>query len=330
MTTAKQALSLSESLHRSIFNGPNSTTASLSHTQQVHTHVLKTDAFEDSHVATKLLSQYANHIRFTDANQFLDSISEPAIFSFSALIYTYTKQRLFNQRSGCSLECSLLVSRRIVTYLKCNRIRDAHKLFDRLPQADVVIFSDLSLGYARQGCVDDVKKLFKNMEDSGAQPNLVSWNGIIAGLDHSRYYEEAIIMFQKMHFEGFISDRCSLSSVLSSVGDLESLNIGLQVHDHVIKQGLGQDKCVASSLIDMYGKCACPIDMSKVFVEVDALDIGACNALVTGLSRITRCGDEEIMMLSKYRLCVRRCGGARKRADLVWAHREVGSSAWAS
>ncbi|TXG52000.1 hypothetical protein EZV62_021169 [Acer yangbiense] len=328
MTTAKQVLSLFESLHRSIFNSLNSTTASLSHTEQVHAHVLKTGVFEDSHVATKLLSQYANHLRFTDANQLLDSISEPTIFSFSALIYAYTKQRLFNQalrvfsrmlslglapdshvlpnvakacaglsslKTGQQVHGIVFVSRLgsdsfvqaslIHMYLKCNRIRDAHKLFDRLPQADVVIFSALIAGYARQGCVDDVKKLFKKMEDSGVQPNLVSWNGIIAGFNHSRYYEEAIIMFRKMHFEGFIPDGCSLSSVLSAVGDLESLNIGLQVHDHVIKQGLGQDKCVASSLIDMYGKCACPIDMSKVFFEVDGLDIGACNALVTGLSR---------------------------------------------
>ncbi|KAH7567094.1 hypothetical protein JRO89_XS07G0016100 [Xanthoceras sorbifolium] len=145
---------------------------------------------------------------------------------------------------------SFVQSSLIHMYLKCNKIRDAHKLFDRLPQPDVVTFSALIAGYARQGCVDDAKKLFREMENSGFKP-----------------------------------DGCSISSVLSAVGDLECLNIGLQVHDYVIKQGLQQDKCVASSLIDMYGKCAGAIDMSKVFAEMDGLDIGACNALVTGLSR---------------------------------------------
>ncbi|KAL5847889.1 hypothetical protein ACOSQ3_011413 [Xanthoceras sorbifolium] len=328
MTAAKQALPLFENIHRSIFHSLNSTTASLSHTHQVHAHVVKTGVSEDSHVATKLLSQYANHLHFTDANQILASIPDPTVFTFSALIYAYSKHRLFNQAlrvfsrmlsiglapdshvlpnvaKACAGLSSLKTGKQvhgivfvsgldsdsfvqsslIHMYLKCNKIRDAHKLFDRLPQPDVVTFSALIAGYARQGCVDDAKKLFREMENSGTKPNLVSWNGVIAGFNHSGHYEEAVVMFRQMNLEGFKPDGCSISSVLSAVGDLECLNIGLQVHDYVIKQGLQQDKCVASSLIDMYGKCAGAIDMSKVFAEMDGLDIGACNALVTGLSR---------------------------------------------
>ncbi|KAJ4702188.1 Pentatricopeptide repeat-containing protein [Melia azedarach] len=123
------------------------------------------------------------------------------------------------------------------------------------------------------------------MVSLGVEPNLVSWNGMIAGFNHSGHYQEAVWMFHRMHGEGFKPDHSSVSSVLSAVGDLENLSVGVQIHGYVIKQGLGQDNCVISSLIDMYGKCARTWQMSKVFDEMVDIDVGACNALITGFSR---------------------------------------------
>lgn len=170
-------------------------------------------------------------------------------------------------------------------YVKCDQMKDAHKVFDRLPQPDVVVWSALISGYARKGCVTEAMELFSEMEYSGVEPNLVSWNGMIAGFNHSGVYREAVHIFEIMQKKGFQPDGASISSVLPAVGDLKELNAGVQVHGCVIKQGFGSDKCVTSALIDMYGKCGCASEMSRVFYEMEEVDIGACNALVTGLSR---------------------------------------------
>lgn len=61
--------------------------------------------------------------------------------------------------------------------------------------------------------------------------------------------------------------------------------MGSQIHRFVIKMGLESDKCIVSALIDMYEKCGCNSQMSQVFDEVDALHIGACSTLVSGLQR---------------------------------------------
>ncbi|KDP27689.1 hypothetical protein JCGZ_19728 [Jatropha curcas] len=164
-------------------------------------------------------------------------------------------------------------------------IKDAHKAFNRLPHPDIVAYSALLAGYARKGCVKDTKELFSQREDAGVELNLISWNGMIVGFTHRKNYSEAIIMFQKMHLEGFRSDGTSFSIVLSAVGGLKILDMGFQIHGLVIKQGLEQDKCVVTALIDMYRKCACTLEMSEVFDEMYQVDIGACNALVTALSR---------------------------------------------
>lgn len=170
-------------------------------------------------------------------------------------------------------------------YVKCGKIREAHKVFDTMPQPDVVTWSALVAGFARHGYVKEVNRLFDGMGDSGLELNKVSWNGMIAGFNHSRLYAEAVLMFKKMHSQGFQPDETSTSSVLPAVGDLEDLYLGIQIHAYLIKHGLGSDKCVVSALIDMYGKCACAKEMSQVFDEMDKIDIGACNALVAGLSR---------------------------------------------
>ncbi|KAH7521261.1 hypothetical protein FEM48_Zijuj07G0014300 [Ziziphus jujuba var. spinosa] len=169
--------------------------------------------------------------------------------------------------------------------LKCGHPREAHKLFDGLSQRDMVIWSALIAGYSRLGCVDEAKVLFYEMRNAGLEHNTVSWNGMITGFNHSGLYSKATSMFQKMHLEGFQPDSATISSVLSAIGDLKDFNMGIQVHSHVVKQGLGPDKCIVSALIDMYGKCSCTLEMSQVFNESDKMDVGAFNALVTGLSQ---------------------------------------------
>jgi pentatricopeptide repeat protein len=190
----------------------------------------------------------------------------------------------FASVSGFALD-SLVQSSLVHMYMKCDRLRDAHKLFDKITQRDVVIWSALIACYSRRGCIDEAKQLFREMRDMGVEPNLVSWNGMIAGFNHSGSYTEAVFMFQKMHLEGFQPDGSSISSVLPAIGDLEDLVLGIQIHGYVIKQGFDSDKCVVTALIDMYGKCACRLEMSQVFYEINQMDIGACNALITGLSR---------------------------------------------
>ncbi|TQD97886.1 hypothetical protein C1H46_016411 [Malus baccata] len=186
--------------------------------------------------------------------------------------------------SGFSFD-SFVQSSLVHMYIKCDRIRDARKVFDRVPQRDVVIFSALISGYSRHGCVDEAVGLLYEMRGMGLEPNVVLWNGMIAGFNQSGLYADTVSVLKKMHSEGFRPDGSSISSSLPAVGQLEDLGMGFQIHCYVIKQGLVSDKCVVSALIDVYGKCACAFEMSRFYDEMDQTDVGACNALVTGLSR---------------------------------------------
>ncbi|KHN24542.1 Pentatricopeptide repeat-containing protein [Glycine soja] len=167
-------------------------------------------------------------------------------------------------------------------YLKCDRILDARKLFDRMPDRDVVVWSAMIAGFL---LVEEAKELFGEMRSGGVEPNLVSWNGMLAGFGNNGFYDEAVGMFRVMLVQGFWPDGSTVSCVLPAVGCLEDVVVGAQVHGYVIKQGLGSDKFVVSAMLDMYGKCGCVKEMSRVFDEVEEMEIGSLNAFLTGLSR---------------------------------------------
>ncbi|TKY44875.1 Pentatricopeptide repeat-containing protein [Spatholobus suberectus] len=180
---------------------------------------------------------------------------------------------------------SIVVSSLIHMYLKCDRIADARKLFDRMPERDVVVWSAMIAGYSRLGLVFEAKELFCEMRKEGVEPNLVSWNGMLAGFGNNGLYDEAGVTFRMMLLEGFWPDESTVSCVLPAVGCLEDVVMGAQVHGYVIKQGLGCDGFVVSAMLDMYGKCGCVKEMSRVFDEVEEMEIGSLNAFLTGLSR---------------------------------------------
>lgn len=176
-------------------------------------------------------------------------------------------------------------------YLKCGKMGDAHRVFDRMAQRSVVSWSALVIGYASRGNVDEAMKLFELMQSSGVEPNSVTWNGLIAGFSHSGNSHKSVILFQRMHAEGFIPDGPSVSSALPAVGDIEDVVFGGQIHGYVIQAGLESDGCVVSALIDMYGKCRHAEEMVRIFDELGQMEVGSCNALVAGLSRNGLAGD---------------------------------------
>ncbi|CAN1247862.1 Pentatricopeptide repeat-containing protein At1g20230, partial [Linum perenne] len=145
------------------------------------------------------------------------------------------------------------------------------------------------------------KSCFCKATKLGLQLNLVSWNGMISGFNHNRQYSDVVLMFRNMHLEGFNPDGTSISSVLPAVRGVEMLCWGIQIHGCIIKQGLGQDNWAVSSLVDMYGKCARPKDMSKVCEEMRDMDVGECNALITRPSR-NGCVEDALKMFRQFKV----------------------------
>ncbi|KAG0461851.1 hypothetical protein HPP92_020327 [Vanilla planifolia] len=185
-------------------------------------------------------------------------------------------------------------------YLKCGVQAEAQKVFDRMPNPSVVAYSAVIADAAARGSVSGAKKLLSKMQESGVEPNLVTWNGVIAGFSRSGHPHEAVSMVQRMLLEGCRLDSIGVSTALPAAGDIGDLWVGLQIHGYAIKCGFEADHCIVSALIDMYGKCQVIDGMIRVFDEVGNMDVGSCNALLTGLAR-NGFVDEALMRFGRFK-----------------------------
>ena len=60
-------------------------------------------------------------------------------------------------------------------YCKCGSVMDAHQMFDKMSERDVVSWSSMIAGYAMHGHAEDALRLFKKMQEAGARPDYINY-----------------------------------------------------------------------------------------------------------------------------------------------------------
>ncbi|CAH1439054.1 unnamed protein product [Lactuca virosa] len=150
--------------------------------------------------------------------------------------------------TGCSL---------VDMYAKCattEPMKDATKVFERMPNHNVMSWTAIITGYAQSGGLDTAAiQLYKNMITQGhVFPN---------------------------HF--------TFSSLLKASGNLSNLEIGKQIHTHTVKSGLASVNCVGNSLITMYARSGIMEDAQKAFEVLLEKNLISYNAIVDGYVKNT-------------------------------------------
>ncbi|KAL6619371.1 hypothetical protein ACP70R_034510 [Stipagrostis hirtigluma subsp. patula] len=173
------------------------------------------------------------------------------------------------------------------TYLRFGATADARSVLDGMPHKTVVGWSALVAAHAARGDAEGALRLLDEMRRGagGVEPNVITWNGLVSGLNRSGRARDAVAALARMHGEGFLPDVTGISCALSAVGDVDEVSVGEQLHGYAVKAGCRLDACVVTALIDMYGKCGRAEEIVRVFEESSHMDVASCNALVAGLSR---------------------------------------------
>ncbi|XP_078442320.1 pentatricopeptide (PPR) repeat-containing protein isoform X2 [Wolffia australiana] len=151
--------------------------------------------------------------------------------------------------AGCVAVANSLVN----MYYKCGDAAAATTVFERMTVRSVSSWNAMITLHAQTGRLDVARSLFSEM----VERSVVSWNAIIAGCNQNGCDEEAIDFFRLMLKDpsSVRPDNFTLTSVLSSCGNLDLINLGRQVHTMIIRsleKGCGQ---LENSLISMYAKC---------------------------------------------------------------------------
>lgn len=135
-------------------------------------------------------------------------------------------------------------------YHKCGDIDGAFRVFDTLPERDVV-----------------------------------SWNIVMAGYAARDDMEEALVLYRQMQQEGVQPDGVTYLSMFLSCGSLGALELGEYFHA-CINGGLDEPAMpVFNTLIDMYAKCGSIEKSVRVFQSMESRTSVSWNIVITGCAQ---------------------------------------------
>lgn len=161
-------------------------------------------------------------------------------------------------------------------------IRGVKRVFGRMIESgfefDQYIRNRTLLMHVKCGMMLDARKLFDEMPER----NVVSWNTVIGGLVDAGDYAESFQLFLEMWCEFSEAGSRLLAIMLRAVAGLGVVSLGSQLHAIVVKMNLGTDIFVNCALIDMYSKCGSIGDAQFVFDEMPNKTTVGWNTIIAG------------------------------------------------
>lgn len=98
-------------------------------------------------------------------------------------------------------------------------------------------------------------------------------------------FEEACNYFWRMRHQRISPDEASLSTALHAASSLAAFDQGTSIHNEVIRFGLENNSCVASSLIAMYAKCGSLVDAVRVFKDHADCNVVCWTAMISAFQQ---------------------------------------------
>ncbi|XP_057842699.2 pentatricopeptide repeat-containing protein At2g13600 isoform X2 [Cryptomeria japonica] len=138
----------------------------------------------------------------------------------------------------------------IDTYAKCGNIHKARKLFDGMPQKDVV-----------------------------------SWTAMIAGYTQNGFVEIALEAFKQMLLAGVKPASTTFTSILSACAKMGALGQGAVIHKSIIEEGISSEVEIANALVDMYCKCGSIYRARGLFDQIPQKNVVSWTAMITGYAQ---------------------------------------------
>lgn len=152
----------------------------------------------------------------------------------------------FAIRNGFELDISVSTAL-IDMYVKCSSAGKAVEIFKKMPNKDVVSFASLINGLTLNGMAYEAVELFCNMLSREIQPDAVC-----------------------------------IVKILTACSELGIIRQALCFHGYIISSGFDYNIFIAASLIELYSKCGCLENSTKIFDCASDKDVVIWSSMIKG------------------------------------------------
>ncbi|KAH0687243.1 hypothetical protein KY289_017954 [Solanum tuberosum] len=144
-----------------------------------------------------------------------------------------------------------------------------------------IIFLQTSLMdmYAATTNVADVHKVFDEIPNK----NVVCWTSLISAYMRNQKPYRAIEIFRQMQMDGVEPDQVTFTVSLSACADMGALDKGVWIHDLISrKPEFSEDLSLMNSLVNMYVKCGDIRKAMLVFDNIRVKDVRTWTSMIVG------------------------------------------------
>ncbi|KAK1430817.1 hypothetical protein QVD17_13853 [Tagetes erecta] len=192
----------------------------------------------------------------------VDNYTYPFVFkSVGCLRVSWIGEKLhgFVVKSGDGFDCYVCNSM-MDMYGELGRNEDAHKVFDEMPERDVV-----------------------------------SWNVLISGYVKCKKFEDAVGVYLEMRDDKMVKpDEATVVSTLSACIALKNLELGKEIHCYARKE-IGLTSIICNALLDMYCKCGCLDVAQEIFDGIRTKNVICWTTMVSGYINCGRLEDARLL-----------------------------------
>lgn len=168
------------------------------------------------------------------------------------------------------------------------RVIHAHVLKFGIHEHHLLQSSIINL-YANAGLADDAWSLFNGVKEK----DLVHFTSMLNGFARNGRFYEALNLFHELLSLGLCPDSVAVVALLQLFAKFGANHLGRALHSWAIKTRMMENLFVTTSLLDMYAKCGDLEDACRVFGEMKEKDLSSWNAMIAALSVHGR-GEEAI------------------------------------
>ncbi|MCL7023532.1 hypothetical protein MKW94_021122 [Papaver nudicaule] len=173
----------------------------------------------------------------------------------------------------------VLVSTNLIhIYSVVSRLDDAERIFNEMPERNLVTWNAMLNGYSKAGYVYAARALFEKFPEK----DLVSWSTMIGAFVRKDRLDEALVTFREMVCSGFRPNEVLTVDLVSACGRSMNFTGGQQLHCVSIKIGLDCYVFMQATIIHFYAACR-KMELAHLQFESGCKEnISSWNALIAG------------------------------------------------